>query len=521
MAREQNVYRGPNGLKEYFDPDSQPPLPLVELPAHLNPYYEDGVRVYAKMMTMHPANNVKAMPATNMLQAQVDPKTRTIVEYSSGSTVISMSTIARVMHGIEDTRAFLSNKTSEAKLRLMQFFGLDITLFGGPSQPEPFDDRGGIQSARRMAQGSDNTLNPNQYENDDNWRAHVRWTGPQVFAQLPEINVLCAGMGTSGTMTGLGTYFKEVKPSVLRLAVCTAPGDRVPGPRSLALLGPVEFPWKDAVDAIEEVDSPDSYALSLELCRNGVVCGPSSGFNLQGLYQMLATRKSAGTLASLAGDDGLLHCVFLCCDLPYQYIPEYFQKLEPEKFHPIRNERLAHVDVHRYDEAWERNPVVLFSHFYSTPKSLAQSLGLLSDLVLRPGCCILDFRTAADFMPCHLPGSVNVPLRSLDALTPRPFVEPSVLEAQWLELEEFTCSESGAILDGLRDRHVLAVCYTGDTARVASSVLRAKGVVADSLRGGWQAVRDYWPGPGDAAVGMADLTNPTSVPVAVNQTVDN
>jgi cysteine synthase len=273
-----------------------------------------------------------------MLQAQVDRKTRKIVEYSSGSTVISMSTIARVMHGIDDTRAFLSNKTSEAKLRLMQFFGLDITLFGGPSQPEPFDDRGGIQSARRMAKGSDDALNPNQYENDDNWRAHVRWTGPQIFSQLPEINVLCAGMGTSGTMTGLGTYFKEVKPSVLRLAVCTAPGDRVPGPRSLALLGPVEFPWKDAVDAIEEVGSPDSYALSLDLCRNGVICGPSSGFNLQGLYQMLATRKSAGTLASLAGDDGLLHCVFLCCDLPYQYIPEYFQKLEPEKFHPIRNE---------------------------------------------------------------------------------------------------------------------------------------------------------------------------------------
>lgn len=62
MAREQNVYRGPDGLKQYFDPDCQPPLPLVELPAHLNPYYEDGVRIYAKMMTMHPANNVKAMP---------------------------------------------------------------------------------------------------------------------------------------------------------------------------------------------------------------------------------------------------------------------------------------------------------------------------------------------------------------------------------------------------------------------------------------------------------------------------
>lgn len=274
-----------------------------------------------------------------MLESSVVPnKTDTIIEYSSGSTVISMSLIARVMHGVRDTRAFLSNKTSDAKLKLMQFFGLDITLFGGPSQPEPLDYRGGIQNARRQAMCSENIVNPNQYENDDNWKAHVRWTGPQIYRQLPEINVLCAGMGTSGTMTGLGTYFGGAKPSVLRLGVCTSPGDRVPGPRSFALMRPVEFPWKEAVDHIEEVGSPDSFIMSLRLCREGLVCGPSSGFNLQGLFQMLEKRKAAGTLDDLAGPDGMTHCVFLCCDLPYQYIGEYFQKLGSEQFPPIRNE---------------------------------------------------------------------------------------------------------------------------------------------------------------------------------------
>lgn len=61
---ERNVYFGPDSMKQYFNPDNQPPLPLVELPRSLNPYYDDGVRIYAKMMTMHPANNVKAMPGT-------------------------------------------------------------------------------------------------------------------------------------------------------------------------------------------------------------------------------------------------------------------------------------------------------------------------------------------------------------------------------------------------------------------------------------------------------------------------
>lgn len=122
------------------------------------------------------------------------------------------------------------------------------------------------------------------------------------------------------------------------ISVCTAPGDRVPGPRSYALLSPVEFPWRSAVDSIEDVGSIDSYSLSLNLCRNGIVCGPSSGFNMQGLLQFLGKRKSAGTLADLAGPDQLVHCVFMCCDLPYQYIEEYFEKLEPSSFPVIKNE---------------------------------------------------------------------------------------------------------------------------------------------------------------------------------------
>lgn len=64
---------------------------------------------------------------------------------------------------------------------------------------------------------SDDTINPNQYTNDNNWKSHIRWTGPQILKQLPDINLICAGLGTSGTMTGLGTFFKEAKPSVYRL----------------------------------------------------------------------------------------------------------------------------------------------------------------------------------------------------------------------------------------------------------------------------------------------------------------
>jgi hypothetical protein len=57
-----NVFRGPGALVQYYDPNLQPPLPLVEIPNTLNPFCQDGVKVYAKMMTALPAHNVKALP---------------------------------------------------------------------------------------------------------------------------------------------------------------------------------------------------------------------------------------------------------------------------------------------------------------------------------------------------------------------------------------------------------------------------------------------------------------------------
>lgn len=100
----------------------------------------------------------------------------------------------------------------------------------------------------------------------------------------------------------------------------------------------MEFPWREAVEHIEHVGSHASFSQSLQLCRNGLICGPSSGFNLQGLLNYLGKRKQEGTLKDLAGENDVVHAVFLCCDLPYQYIDEYFGKLGPESFPPVQNE---------------------------------------------------------------------------------------------------------------------------------------------------------------------------------------
>lgn len=127
---------------------------------------------------------------------------------------------------------------------------------------------------------------------------------------------------------------------------------------------------------------------------------------------------------------------------------------------------------------------------------------------------MLDLRTAADFSTWHLPGSVNIPLQSLDFHTPKPFSDPQTLEAQWSELETLFSEEK--VISQLKGCHVLVICYNGDTARVATSVLRAKGVEADSLRGGYQALRDHglWTEGVAVAEEKHEMPYAAAVPVA-------
>jgi cysteine synthase len=98
-------------------------------------------------------------------------------------------------------------------------------------------------------------------------------------------------------------------------------GDPTPGPRHFENFNSSPFPWATTIDSFEHVASKHSYDWSMRLSREGLVCGPSSGEALYGLFQYLGKRKDAGTLKQLADiTTGDISCVFICCDLPYQYI---------------------------------------------------------------------------------------------------------------------------------------------------------------------------------------------------------
>lgn len=351
-----NVFKGPDSLRQYFNPDEQPPLPLVELPEKLNPFLKDGVRIYAKLLTTLPAQNVKALPgktsnqyesqqprtnscvALNMLLHEPSADKKKLVEVSSGSTVTSLSVTARVLYDNPNTTAYVSNKAALDRVRELQFFGLEVALYGGPTYTDTTDPRGPVEWARRLGKSSDDLINLGQYDNEYNFKSHFRWTGPQIWQQLPDINIFCMGMGSTGCVTGTGQYLKSQKPSVTVLGVCNAEADLVPGPRERPMHETSPFPWKEVTDYTETVTSKDSYRLSLLLSREGIISGPSSGMNLQGLYDFLQKERDAGRLGRYAdAETGEISCVFICCDLPQKHIETYFHKLPAEDFRPIVN----------------------------------------------------------------------------------------------------------------------------------------------------------------------------------------
>lgn len=453
----------------------------------------------------------------------------TVTESSSGSTVTSMAMIAR-QHGVKSVRAWMSNKVSPTKSSLMRFFGLELALFGGPSQSPPQDPMGGIAKAAKQG-AHEGVYNPNQYENPANPAAHERWTGKQLLEQLPDINVFAGGMGTGGTITGTATRLKQAQPDVHVVGVCVAQGDKVPGPRPRELLEPVDFPWKRLVDDVEDVGSRESYTLSMQLCRYGIVCGPSSGFSLQGLFQLLERRKRAGTLSALRQqcDGQPIQAVFLCCDLPFQYVDEYFSKCDAALFAPIVNEHLFNVDQYSYSTSWildvaSAQTMLVYPRFHpsSTAADLPSPAELSSDpsesasetssavstpRLLRPA--IIDLRSRAHFAAGHLAHARNIPLSSLQPDDPSPYEDAVLLATQFTELNKrfveqpqvaHTCPGNGVaelnslhmpeMLACLRNsgREALVVDYTGETGRLAVSVLRHAGIKAYSVVQGWHGL---------------------------------
>jgi len=316
-----NVFSGSDALKNFLNPDCNPPLPLVELPKRLNPFADQGVRVFAKLMYLLPLLNSKSLPVLNMLDA-ADKRggVHTIVENSSGNTAFSLAIMAPLF-GIQSVRAMVPLDIAPGKLELLRLSGADVRF--------PEKGASGIVAARKMGK-SKGFLNLDQYSNKANVAAHAKWTAKQVWEQTEgELTVFCTGLGTTGTALGAVEYFKQQKAQVTVVGVYCLANNAVPGVRSMEGLAEISFDWQSEISQPVGVGTKESFKKSLDLCRAGLVAGPSSGFAYAGLLRFLGEQ---GDLQDHRNKKGEVVATFICPDTPFPYLDKYSTILDPSDF---------------------------------------------------------------------------------------------------------------------------------------------------------------------------------------------
>ena len=272
--------------------------PMVELP-HLAP--SPRVRLWAKIEGANPTGSLKDRIALAMLDdAETSGALRpgqTILEPSSGNTGISLAMIASLRG--HPVRIVMPDNTTPEREQLLQLYGAEIVFSPGAEGPN-----GAIRLAHELSAADPSLYMPYQYGNAANPRAHEEGTGPEILAAVPEIDVFVAGLGTGGTLTGVGRFLKRERPGVRIIAAEPLPGEEVQGLRSLeeGFVPPVLD--ASVLDDRFLVSNRDALLGVRRLLREeGIFAGLSSGAALH-VALRVAAEMSGGQVVVLLADGG-------------------------------------------------------------------------------------------------------------------------------------------------------------------------------------------------------------------------
>jgi cysteine synthase len=264
--------------------------PLVEI-ARLSP--SPVVRLFAKLEMMNPTGSVKDRIAKYLIEdlersGRLGPES-ILLEPTSGNTGIALAMIAR-RKGYRIRLVMPANVTPERR-EVAALFGAEIV-----DSPAEQGSNGAIALARRVAADDPRFVMADQYSNAANPRAHYETTGPEILAACPDIDAFVAGLGTGGTLMGVGRFLRERVPGVKIYAAEPMPGENVQGLRSLdeGFIPEIFDPTR--IDGRFLVSNRDSVAALRELVTlEGIFAGPSSGAVL------VAARRVGRALAETGG----------------------------------------------------------------------------------------------------------------------------------------------------------------------------------------------------------------------------
>lgn len=246
--------------------------PLVEA-SHL--ISKKGVRLFFKLEGNNPGGSVKDRAAFNMISEALKrgdvKKGGTLVEATSGNTGIALAFISQLL-GLNMVLIMPENSTIE-RVKTMRAYGAEVIL-------TPADV--GIEGARDVAfklRDEKGYVVLNQFENDDNWKAHYKTTGPEIWRDTEgEVTHFVSAMGTTGTVMGTSTYLKEKNKAITIVGAQPADNARIPGIRKWSPEYVPKFFDAAKVDVVVDVSEEDARRTTQDLAKKeGVFAGMSSG----------------------------------------------------------------------------------------------------------------------------------------------------------------------------------------------------------------------------------------------------
>lgn len=267
--------------------------------------------VLAKLEYFNPAGSVKDRIAKEMIQDALEKglinENTTLIEPTSGNTGIGLSAVATALN--LKIIITMPETMSVERRNLMKAYGAELVLTPGSEGM-----KGAIAKAKELASQIENSFIPGQFENPANPTAHYKTTGPEIYEQTEgKVDIFVAGVGTGGTISGIGKYLKEKNPEVKVVAVEPASSPVLStgkgGAHKIQGIGAGFVPETldtKIYDEIITVENEDAFAIGKEMAKTeGILVGISSGAALYAVKELAKREENAGkTIVVLLPDGG-------------------------------------------------------------------------------------------------------------------------------------------------------------------------------------------------------------------------